>query len=90
MKKYKSKIMNVFFATTNNLTQALNQVWDDWDPYNEPDVVVLLSGKTYRWDATAAHYLCAKGRISEKEYAARFFIRKVFINYSLTKLNSIQ
>jgi hypothetical protein len=75
--------MKTFLAITNNLTRALYQVWDSWDPDNEPDIIVLLSGKTYRWDATAAHYLCAKGRITEKEYAARFFIKKAFINYSL-------
>lgn len=60
----------VFTAHTNNITEALSEVWQAWDPSNEPDLLILPCGRVFKWDATYAHYLCAKGRITETQYAS--------------------
>ena len=60
----------VFKAHTNNITEALTEVWEVWDDSNEPDLLILPCGRVFKWEATYAHYLCAKGRITENQYAA--------------------
>jgi hypothetical protein len=60
----------IFKAHTNNITEALCEIWNAWDPRNEPDLLALPCGRVFKWDATYAHYLCAKGRITETQYAA--------------------